>query len=434
MKYCGLHDIMRMVYFTGHTLESRKPSEILAKSLNQSRRRERKPHIYNPLQSGTQIPFGYFQALSSESSVQSAATSPATVSSISISEGPQTPPFPPSPIPISAAAARRTSGHRASVLRASVFDAFAELGAFDENSQIAEWIFNPDVDDASFSNSSTGPRKHNVHFLEKSGSRFRERLNSDASGNLLNGFTSPAKPPALPSSYSTSPTPTRRPTRRFFNGLRTRSASRHRTDKRRTSDETIVEETPATVSPSKKRPFLQFRSKSSRTIPTSSSHPPSSSLDLHRPSFLVELGHASSPSIATNASWEHIQGSASLDLLRSTDNSPVNTFLHGKHHPAPGIPFPSQGETRGGSLFLKLSNAVARPFSAGSIHTDLDARSSAAGSTTNSIRRTQSRPPEATGALKVTPLRMNFPSSFSSPSSPIGANPTTRALAAMEVL
>ncbi|KAJ3892398.1 hypothetical protein GG344DRAFT_64643 [Lentinula edodes] len=382
---------------------------------------------------------------SSESSVQSAATSPATVSSISVSEGPQTPPFPPSPIPISTAATRRASGHRASVLRASVFDAFAELGAFDENSQIAEWIFNPDVDDASFSDSSTGPRKHNVHFLEKSGSRFRERLNSNASGNLLNGFSSSAKPPALPSSYSTSPIPTRRPTRRFFNGLRTRSASRHKMDKRRTSDETIVEETPVAVSPSKKRPFLQFRSKSSRTIPTSSSHPPSASLDLPRPSFLgeirsisspvtVELGHASSPSIATNASWEHIQGSASLDLLRSTDNPPVNTFLHGKHSPAPGIPFPSQRESRGGSLFLKLSNAVARPFSAGSIHADLDARSSAAGSTTNSIRRTQSRPPEATEALKVTPLRTNFPSSFSSPSSPIGANPTTRALAAMEVL
>ncbi|KAJ4482816.1 hypothetical protein C8J55DRAFT_605245 [Lentinula edodes] len=210
---------------------------------------------------------------------------------------------------------------------------------------------------------------------------------------LCNGFTSPAKPPALPSSYSASPIPTRRPTRRFFNGLRTRSASRHKTDKRRTS-------------------------KSSRTIPTSSSHPPSSSLD------------SSSPS----TSWEHIQGSASLELLHSIDNPPANTFLHGKHSPAPGIPFPSQRETRGGSIFLKVSNAVARLFSAGSIHTDLDARSSAAGSTTNSMRRTQSRPPEATEALKVTPLRTKFPSSFSLPSSLIGANPTTRALAAMEVL
>ncbi|KAF8823748.1 hypothetical protein HHX47_DHR9000579 [Lentinula edodes] len=97
-------------------------------------------------------------------------------------------------------------------------------------------------------------------------------------------------------------------------------------------------------------------------------------------------------------------GNTSKALLRSTDNSPVNTFLHGKHSPAPGIPFSSQRETRGASLFLKLSNAVGRPFSAGSIHTDLDARSSAAGSTTNSSR-TQSRPPEATEALKVTPFR-----------------------------
>ncbi|KAJ3877023.1 hypothetical protein F5051DRAFT_440932 [Lentinula edodes] len=195
----------------------------------------------------------------------------------------------------------------------------------------------------------------------------------------------------VPSSYSTSPIPTRRPTGRFFNGLSTRSASGHKTDKRRTS-------------------------KSSQTIPTFFSHPPSSSLDPPRPSFLgeirsilspvtVEVGHASSPSIPTNASWEHIQGSASPDLLRSTDNSPVNTFLHGKHSPAPGIPFSSQRKTRRGSLFLKLSTAVARPFSTGSIHTDLDARSSAAGSTTNSLRRTQSRPPEAIEVLKVTPFR-----------------------------
>ncbi|KAJ4475582.1 hypothetical protein J3R30DRAFT_3500789 [Lentinula aciculospora] len=388
-------------------------------------------------------------ARSSESSAHSADTSPPTISSISVLRSPQSPPFPPSPIPASAAAkARHTSDHRASILRASVFDAFAELGAFDENSQIAEWIFNPDVDASSFASSSTGPRKINVHFIEKSGSRFRERLNSDASGNLLNGFTrTPNSPPSSP-----SPIPTRRPTMRFFDGLRARSASRNRRDKRRTSEETIVEETITAVSPSKKRPFLQFRSKSSRTIPISSPFLPSSSLELARPGLLsgarsesspvtITLGHTSSPSIVTNASWEHIQGSASLDLLRSTEISPVNTFLHGKHPPTPGIPFPSQREHSGGSLFLKkISTAVARPFSAGSIHPDTESsfnRSSAAGYTTNvinPIRRTRSRPPEATEGLEVTPLRTKFPLSFSSPSSPIVVDPTTRALSTMDVL
>ncbi|KAJ3793897.1 hypothetical protein GGU11DRAFT_798154 [Lentinula aff. detonsa] len=383
----------------------------------------------------------------SESSAHSSVASPTTMSSISVSENLQTPPFPSSPTP-SAAKARPDIDHRASTLRASVFDVFAELGAFDENSQIAEWIFNPNVDDAAFASSSTGPRKVNVHFLEKSGSRFRERLNSDGSANLLNGYTSRVKPFASSPSPSTSPMPTRRPPMRFFNGLRARSASRNRRDKRRSPEETIVEEPITTVSPSKKRPFLQFRSKSSRTIPTSSSQTTTSSLDLPRPGYLggmrsasspvtVVLGHTSSPSIATNASWEHIQGSASLDLLRSTDISPVNTFLHGKHSPAPGIPFPSQRESGGGSLFLKkISTAVARPFSAASTnHPDTDASvMKRASYQINPIRRTRSRPPEATETLKVTPLRTKFPSSFSSPSSPTDVSPTTRALATMDVL
>ncbi|KAJ3728278.1 hypothetical protein C8R42DRAFT_653340 [Lentinula raphanica] len=392
----------------------------------------------------------------SESSVNShaASPSPATMSSISvISEGPQTPSLPSSPTPQSPAAAkaRPASDHRASALRASVFDAFAELGAFDENSQIAEWIFNPNVDDNSFASSSTGPRKVNVHFLEKSGSRFRERLNSDGSANLLNGFANKA----MPSSSPTSPLPTRRPTMRFFNGLRARSASRNRRDKKKLQ-ETIVEEPRVSVpaSPSKKRPFLQFRSKSSRTVPTSISYPISSSLDLPRPPRLSELrsesspvavtlAHTSSPSIATNTSWEHIQGSASLDLLRSTDVSPMNTFLHGKQSPKPGIPFPTERDQPGhggGSLFLKkISTAVARPFSAGSA-TNPDPHSSFVGSgpglnpTGYPIRRTRSRPPEVTETLKVTPLRTKFPSSFSSPSSPVDVSPTTRALATMEVL
>ncbi|KAJ3731651.1 hypothetical protein DFJ43DRAFT_1224626 [Lentinula guzmanii] len=362
----------------------------------------------------------------SESSAHSSVASPTTMSSISVSENLQTPPFPSSPTP-SAAKARPDIDHRASTLRASVFDVFAELGAFDENSQIAEWIFNPNVDDAAFASSSAGPRKVNVHFLEKSGSRFRERLNSDGSANLLNGYTSRVKPFASSPSPSTSPMPTRRPPMRFFNGLRARSASRNRRDKRRSPEETIVEEPITTVSPSKKRPFLQYLPRPGYLGEMRSASSP----------VTVVLGHTSSPSIATNASWEHIQGSASLDLLRSTDISPVNTFLHGKHSPAPGIPFPSQRESGGGSLFLKkISTAVARPFSAASTnHPDTDTSvMKRASYQINPIRRTRSRPPEATETLKVTPLRTKFPSSFSSPSSPTDVSPTTRALATMDVL
>ncbi|KAE9396001.1 hypothetical protein BT96DRAFT_997167 [Gymnopus androsaceus JB14] len=326
----------------------------------------------------------------------SAHSSPSTISSLSVSEVLRTPPFPLSPT--SEASLRHVDDRRTSSLRASVFDAFAELGAFDENSEIAEWIFNPDVDDSSREDSSIAPKKGNVHFLEKSGSRFRERLNSDASMNLLKAYTGVTKVAASPSS-SASPVPTSRPTRRFFNGLRARSVSRNREDR---------PDIFTSVSP---RPPLMFPG-----LP--------SILGLNHHLIRPIPGTIPLPAFGTNASWVNIQPSPSLDLLRpnTIDVPPVNPFLQGKTSPRPGIPFPREKEKER-SVFSKISTVVARPFSPSS------ETGSIPRSTLPPMRRTQSRPPEATEA-RMTPLRTNFAMSFSTPQS----NPTSRALTTMELL
>ncbi|KIK59191.1 hypothetical protein GYMLUDRAFT_686108 [Collybiopsis luxurians FD-317 M1] len=425
----------------------------------------------------------------------------------------------------------RDRDRRTSSLRASVFDAFAELGAFEENSQIAAWIFNPDsvVDDGS-----SLPRKGvTVRFVEKSGSRFRERLNSDGSMNLLNGRGGSSLRGGPAAALPSSPVPTRRPTRRFFNGLRARSASRNREDKRRKPSEEVVDvvDVPALPLPSspqsqsKKRPFLAFRSKSARTVPTTTSyissplHPPAF-LDAPRPSFWSDtnystmragssgpaspvspglsepesgvsspgpangLGHTSTPSVATNASWVHIHGSASLDLLRSPESSESlgNPFLHGNpavsgsaaSSPSPktkgkmkggGVPFPTDKEkdkekensgvgssgsgTGSSQLLRKISTVVARSFST----VDPSSQSPASRLDPNSIRRTQSRPPETTEARMMAGSvrdsrrrsRPSLAASFETPrygSSSVltvmtgsgGEHPTSRALSTMELL
>ncbi|KAK7037588.1 hypothetical protein VNI00_011080 [Paramarasmius palmivorus] len=85
-----------------------------------------------------------------------------------------------------------TSGRR-SMLRASVFDVFLQLGGLEENSQIADWMFNDDSDHIVNSSSSSYRDKGQVdwgtstpyRFREKTGSRFRERLGSDAPDFVL---------------------------------------------------------------------------------------------------------------------------------------------------------------------------------------------------------------------------------------------------------
>ncbi|KAK0492088.1 hypothetical protein EDD18DRAFT_1184691 [Armillaria luteobubalina] len=70
------------------------------------------------------------------------------------------------------------STHESTVLRASVFDVFVQLGALEQNSPVAEWMFS-DPDDASSTTRRSGV---GVHFAESNtGSRFRERFDFDYS-------------------------------------------------------------------------------------------------------------------------------------------------------------------------------------------------------------------------------------------------------------
>ncbi|KAF9058852.1 hypothetical protein BDP27DRAFT_1342654 [Rhodocollybia butyracea] len=252
-----------------------------------------------------------------------------------------------------------SSDNRTSLLRASVFDAFAELGTFDENSQIAEWIFNPDVDVSSSLDSDTDtPRKGT------------ERLGSDASHGHKGG----------------SAGATRRSTKRFFGGLRSRSASRRR-EKQEKQDE------------GKKKPFLPFtRTKPERA--QSPQAPVSSSLEIPRSPYA--LGHSANASVGTTSSWVNIQPSASLDLLRSPETS-SNPFL------GVGVPFPRERAISGGSpLFQKISSIVGRPPTE-----DYPAPEAAL----LPVRRTQSRPPEVTEAIQVrlAPNDTKIAISFSTP-------------------
>ncbi|KAK0227763.1 hypothetical protein IW262DRAFT_1454942 [Armillaria fumosa] len=69
------------------------------------------------------------------------------------------------------------SSHESTVLRASVFDVFVQLGALEQNSPVAEWMFNDPDDD-----SGSSARRSGVHFAESNtGSRFRERFDFDYS-------------------------------------------------------------------------------------------------------------------------------------------------------------------------------------------------------------------------------------------------------------
>ncbi|KAK0229075.1 hypothetical protein EDD85DRAFT_134924 [Armillaria nabsnona] len=68
------------------------------------------------------------------------------------------------------------SSHESTVLRASVFDVFVQLGALEQNSPVAEWMFSDPE------GSESGARRSGVHFAESNtGSRFRERFDCDYS-------------------------------------------------------------------------------------------------------------------------------------------------------------------------------------------------------------------------------------------------------------
>ncbi|KAK0455176.1 uncharacterized protein EV420DRAFT_1644824 [Desarmillaria tabescens] len=132
------------------------------------------------------------------------------------------------------------------VLRASVFDVFVQLGALEQNSPVAEWMFSdPDSE-------GNGARTGGVRFAESNtGSRFRERFDCDCSFGDLDDGNSHKERLARSSSRAS----------RFLARMRSRSRPKSATAKRTQIPE--VNLTPLSLEPPKrKRTMLRFKSRS----------------------------------------------------------------------------------------------------------------------------------------------------------------------------
>ncbi|KAG7453110.1 uncharacterized protein BT62DRAFT_999142 [Guyanagaster necrorhizus] len=126
------------------------------------------------------------------------------------------------------------------VLRASVFDVFVQLGALEQNSPVAEWMFS----DPESAESST-----RVHFAESNtGSRFRERFDSDCSFKDLDD--SGARKELLPRSSSRAS--------RFLARMRSTSRTKSVTKRAQVPEATSLSLEP----PKRKRTILRFKSRS----------------------------------------------------------------------------------------------------------------------------------------------------------------------------
>ncbi|ESK85257.1 hypothetical protein Moror_11364 [Moniliophthora roreri MCA 2997] len=304
---------------------------------------------------------------------------------------------------------------RRSILRASVFDAFLQLGGLDENSQIADWMFSEQQPDSMGSGSNSnhkdqidwGPSSP-YRFREKSGSRFRERLDSDAPDFMLHASIwdddenpknslsqAPIKPKqsdrvqsATQNSRSMAgrrsalkfaaniPEP-RNPTRKTFFLFRSRTARHPRASK--VPEKTLgVEDSeddssPSSSPPTKNRRLSLFRTKT---------HPP--------PTIVAAPDFVDSPlsPASITSDWERVDPLSTIDFQTLTNTD--NPFLHGNGHqrpshskedagnpqvPFPGVDSPSRASSESdnqyshsSTLMQRLSVVVTRPFQRYSHH------------------------------------------------------------------
>ncbi|KAF9265905.1 hypothetical protein L218DRAFT_956874 [Marasmius fiardii PR-910] len=313
--------------------------------------------------------------------------------------------------------------HRRSVARASVFDAYLQLGMFEENSQLASWVYDDGSASAStsyddFTTDVDVGSPPVSQFREKSGSRFRERLDSDSPIFVLNNWQEEdssssrsskkkSKPPGWQSNRSNAD---QRPNsirfasntrqqqqsnaaRRPFSIFRSRSP---RTPSFNTSQEAIRE-----------LPELQEPSKKGSKRPTAhryQTHPAPKSAGRHDDVHTSPLSPLDRPSISSGE-WEKIDPLTTLDF--NTLSLTENPFLHGPQTPnaknkAPPttpemqVPFPSTSAPRSLSptLMQRLSAVVTRPFhhssSNRSQHSSDTPSSYNRASMFHSLRRTQS--------------------------------------------
>ncbi|KAL0575382.1 hypothetical protein V5O48_006595 [Marasmius crinis-equi] len=308
-----------------------------------------------------------------------------------------------------------SSSHRRTIARASVFDAFFQLGGFEENSPLADWVFNEERS-ANLSGDSLphSGESSPLGFREQSGSRFRERLGSDSPVFILNNWKDddtkqdnrPKKnkprskvPPPSKAGFTTNK---RQSAVQFSNTSAAASHDRTAAPRRpfslfrtRTSRSSKFEENddPVNVSPKSKKKPQYTRSQTHPPLPLNSHHyVDSDSLSPSR------------PSMGTLHDWEKVDPLSTLDFqtLASTDNP----FLHGDPHPTVGrsstadtapIPFPTSRtstSTPPPTFMQRLSFVVTRPFRLSQGSRDHDSPTRHKQANRFSLRRTKSSMPD----------------------------------------
>ncbi|KAG7086402.1 hypothetical protein E1B28_002357 [Marasmius oreades] len=347
------------------------------------------------------------------------------------------------------------SAIRASAARASVFDAYLKLGMFEENSPLATWVFNDGRSATSNttccdfpSTDTVGSSPQACRFREKSGSRFRERLDSDSPIFVLNNWKEDDDDSGSSRSSKNSK-PSGRP-------LQNRSTASQRQNTISFASNSTTAVVPQQQSNAARRPFSIFRTRRPRIssvsdlsvageeVPVTSrkkitKRPPFSRVQTHPPPMPSTVAYRHEidedqplsplrrPSVTSSSDWEKIDPLSSFDFntLASTDNP----FLHGPQSSTPKsrrydgpltesitsssqvqIPFPSTPPPSPSTLMQRLSAVVTRPFhissNRGQRHSDSHARPKV-----HSLRRTQSSVAGDTTAASSRPFLSSTPPS-----------------------
>ncbi|KAK0185999.1 hypothetical protein F5146DRAFT_1068862 [Armillaria mellea] len=291
------------------------------------------------------------------------------------------------------------SSHESTVLRASVFDVFVQLGALEHNSPVAEWMFSDPE------GSESGTRRSGVHFAESNtGSRFRERFDCEYSVRDEDDEDTRKERLARSSSRAS----------RFLARMRSRSRPKSVTKRTRIPEVTL---TPLPLEPPKRkrtvlrsnpqsRSNLRAKSEQDVTIPpvpqltrakSVNSPPPIQKPPRH--SFFRSKTQPYGPPdevVSVSENWEEI--SPLSTPTTSEDHTRASTSV--EKLPENTVVFPTSDDNQA-PLFRSFSEAV---HSARRLHIF-------------PARRTQSKPEPLPSRISAVSFDTPITSSFSPPSS-----------------
>ncbi|KAK0210164.1 hypothetical protein DFS33DRAFT_1270249 [Desarmillaria ectypa] len=234
--------------------------------------------------------------------------------------------------------------HESTVLRASVFDVFVQLGALERNSPVAEWMFSDPEGEGS------GARPGGVRFAESNtGSKFRERFDCDCSFGDSDNRAARKERLARSSSKAS----------RFLARMRSRSTKPKRTQ--------IPEVNLTSLSlepPERKHTNLRAKAEQDATTPPvpqltrakSVSSPPQTQRP-PRQSFFRSKAQPYGPSdevASVSENWEEISP-LSTPTPSEANTSVENTFLY--RLPENTVVFPTSDDNHA-PLFRSFSEAV----------------------------------------------------------------------------